>query len=113
MAELAELHAENTEAEGGAEEAPKKKRKYSKGPLKLAQKTEVRVSKGLHRVARAVEESVGVWRARRDTSSRKKRDGAVRDALKNYGKALTRFQKVSAKLPQELLGGLPKIKLFG
>lgn len=113
MAELAASQVESTEVVDGAEDAPKKKRKYSKGPLKVAQKTEVRVSKGLHRVARAVEESVGVWRERRDKSSRKKRDGAVRDALKNYGKALTRFQKVSAKLPEELLGGLPKIKLFG
>jgi hypothetical protein len=97
-----------------SEEEPKKKkkRKYSKGPMKLAQKAEIRVSKGLHRVARAVEEGLGVWRERRDESSGKKRDGALRDALKNYGKAVTKFHKVGARLPQDLTENLPKFRFF-
>jgi hypothetical protein len=103
------------DADASTDEAPnkKKKRKYSKGPMKLAQKAELGVSKGMQRMARAVEEGLGVWRDRRDGSSRKKRDGALRDALKNYGKAVTKFHKVGAKLPEDLTGRLPKLRLFG
>lgn len=97
-----------------SDEAPKKKkRKYSKGPMKFAQQAELGVSKGMQRMARAVEEGLGVWRERRDESSRKKRDGALRDALKNYGKAVTKFHKVGAKLPADLTSRLPKLRLFG
>jgi hypothetical protein len=101
-------------APGAEDEArvKRKKKKYSKGLLKIGQKAEISLSKGVHRLARAVEEGLGLWRERRDGSARKKRDGAVRDALKNYGKAATRFRKVAAKMPEEILKGFPKIRLF-
>jgi len=100
-------------APGAEEEVPApRKKKYSKGLLKLGQKAEVSVSKGVHRLARAVEEGLGLWRERRDESARNKRNGAVRDAIKNYGKALTKFHKVAAKVPEEIVKGFPKLRLF-
>src|SRR5688572_6146418 len=68
----------------------KKKKKYSKGLPKLGQKAEVSVTKGIRRLARAVEEGLGEWRERSGASALKKRDGALRDAVKNYGKAVTK-----------------------
>jgi hypothetical protein len=90
--------------------APKKrKKKYSRG-LKGPQKLEVAVSKGLHRFARALEDGLGSWRENRSSSSRKRRDGAVRDALKNYGKAVTKFQKTAAKIPEDITKALPGLR---
>jgi glycine/D-amino acid oxidase-like deaminating enzyme len=100
-------------ASAAADEAPaKRKKKYSKGALKYGQKAEVSLSKGAHRLARAVEESLSVWRERRDVSARKRRNGAVRDAVKNYGKAVTKFYKVAAKFPEEITKGLTKVRFF-
>jgi hypothetical protein len=95
-------------------EAPKKKKKkYSRGPLKFVQKAEIPFTRSAHRLARAVEEGLGTWREKRSDSATKKRNGALRDALKNYGKAMTKFQKVAAKLPENFTKGLPKIRIFG
>jgi len=98
-----------------AEQAPsitveKKKKKYSKGLPKAGQKAEVAVTKGVQRLARAVEEGIGVWRDRREVSAGKRRDGAIRDAVKNYGKAVTKLHKVAAKVPEDLSKALPSLR---
>ncbi len=101
-------------AEGGeAPSAPRKrKKKYTRGGLKFGQKAEVPLTRGVQRLARAVEEGLGTWRKKRSASARKKKNGALRDALENYGKAATKFQKVAAKIPKEVTKGFPKIRLF-
>ena len=102
----------------GSDELPKKKKKkkYGGAALKAGQRGEVTLTKSVHRIARAVEEGIGTWRSRRNDSARKKRNGAIRDALKNSGKAVTEFTKVASKLPEELTKGLsktlPRLRLF-
>src|SRR5689334_4274101 len=104
--------AEGATAATAVTEEKKKKKKYSRG-LKFPQKAEVQLTRGAHRLARAVEEGLGLWRERRDGSARKKRNGALRDAVKNYGKAVTKFHKVAAKLPEDVTKNFPKIRIFG
>jgi hypothetical protein len=101
------------EAAAGEPEEPKKKKrkkkKYTRG-FKSLQKGEVAVSKGVSRLARAVDEGIWNWRKNRTKSSRKKRDGAIRDALKNYGKAMSKFNRVAAKIPQDITDGWPRLR---
>jgi hypothetical protein len=91
-------------------EKKKKKKKYSRGLPKLGQKAEVSVTKGIRRLARAVEEGLGEWRERSSASARKQRDGALRDAVKNYGKAVTKLHKVAAKVPEDLSKAIPSLR---
>jgi hypothetical protein len=101
-------------ADGEAQPVTKKrKKKYSSRGLKFGQKAEVPLTRGAQRFARAVEEGLGMWRKKRKSSARKKRNGALRDALKNYGKAATRFQKVAARIPEEITRDFPKLRIFG
>jgi hypothetical protein len=50
---------------------------------KAARQLERGVSKASQRMARAVELGLDNWQRQREKSARKKRDGAVRDALRN------------------------------
>jgi len=95
-----------------ASEPEKPKKKYSKGFAKLAQKGEVGFTRGAHRVASAIEDGLATWRDRRKASSYKKRNGALKDAVKNGGKALTKFSKGIAKLPEDITKDLPKVRIF-
>jgi hypothetical protein len=61
-----------------------------------------------------VEEGLGSWRSNRTKSSYKKRNGALRDAVKNSGKAVTKFQKAAAKIPRDITDAIPRVgRLFG
>ena len=93
-----------------SQEAPKKR--YSKGSRKFFQKSEVAFTRSAHRFASAIEEGIGTWRKKRNESAQKKKDGAIKDAVKNSGKAFTKFSKVLAEIPEDLTKSLPKIKLF-
>jgi hypothetical protein len=102
-----------TVAASDAVEGPKKrKKKYGRGPLKYGQKGEVTVTKSVHRLARAVEAGLGTWRSKRNSSNDKKKNGGLRDALENAGSAVTKFQKIAAKIPEDLTKSLPKLRLF-
>jgi len=90
----------------------KRKKKYSRGPLKYGQKSEVTLTKGVHRLARAVEAGLGTWRGKRNASNGKRKDGGFRDAVENAGSALSKFQKIAAKIPEDLTKSLPKLRLF-
>jgi len=86
----------------------KKKKKYSRfarGP----QKTEEAIVKGVHRMARAVEEGLSNWRASNKKSSKKKRDGAVKDAIKNFGKATSKIGREAAKVPADVAKMMPNL----
>src|SRR3954471_11316476 len=84
----------------------KRKKKYGRGPLKYGQKGEVTVTKSVHRLARAVEAGLGTWRSKRNSSNDKKKNGGLRDALENAGSAVTKFQKIAAKIPEDLTKSL-------
>jgi len=97
-------------------EAPRKrkskKKKYSRA-LGSGQKVEVAVSRGAHRLANAVNDALSTWRKERDRSSRNKRDGAIRDAMQNTGRALSKFGREAARIPEDITDAWPKLsKMF-
>ena len=80
------------------EREQKQKRKYSSN-LKGIQGIERDVSKALLRLTRAAETGVERWRDETDKSSRKKRDGAIRDAAENAAKAWSKGLRVASLVP--------------
>lgn len=90
--------------------APKKKKKYSRG-LKEWQRAERRMTKANRRVAKAVLAGLDSWAGKRDKSASKRKDGAVRDAWRNYAKASEKVLKESSKLPRDLFGSGMRFKV--
>jgi len=79
----------------------KKKRKYSRG-LKEPQRVERGVSRAAERIAEAVVDGLSEYRDRRDKSAGKKRDGAIKDAVRNVGRGLEEAIGTAAKVPTDL-----------
>lgn len=95
--------APGTEAPGAAGEEPKKKKKkYSKG-LKNAQRFEEGMTKAQRRLAKAVFEGLDSWNRATDRSARKKKDGALRDVMKNSAKATEKAIRVAARAPRDFV----------
>lgn len=92
-------------AEVGGEKKKKKKRKYSRG-LKEVQRGERDVAKASRRLARAVAEGFTTYYRRDRKSSRKKRDGAIRDAVKNWAKGLGKAARKGSDVPYDLAKAL-------
>lgn len=78
-----------------------RKKKYSRG-LKDVQKVEVGLSRSAERLAEAVADGLGRYRKRRDRSAGKKRDGAVRDAIRNIGRGAEKGLRSASKAPSDL-----------
>jgi hypothetical protein len=78
-----------------------KKRKYSKG-VKDPQKLEVDASRALSRIADAVADGVVEYRRERNKSARRKRDGAIKDAVRNIGRGLSEALDTGARAPSDL-----------
>jgi hypothetical protein len=87
----------------------KKKKKYRRFS-RFPQEAEFSMSKGMHRLARAVEEGLFHWRKETRKSSLNRRDGAIKDALANYGKAMTKFSREASKLPEDFTKSFPKLR---
>lgn len=85
----------------------KPKRKYSK-KWKGVQQLERSVSKATHRLVGSIDEGLRVWRKSTDKSARKKKDGAIRDALQNYAKAVSKSMRVVSGVPLDLAKAMPK-----
>lgn len=79
----------------------KKKRKYTRG-LRDLQISERKLAKASRRVARAVASGVSTYYERDKRSSRKKRDGAIRDALENWAKGLGKTMRRSSSAPYDI-----------
>ena len=79
----------------------RKKKKYTRG-WKEPQQLEEDASRALNRVANSVADGIGKYRERRDNSARKKRDGAIKDALRNTGRGLTKGLDKAARAPSDL-----------
>lgn len=84
--------------------APKKegKRKYSQG-LKEVQKLGRGWARGSERLADGMSRGFSTFRTRSNDSSRKKRDGAIVDAVKNYTKALRKSVQTASKAPNDVV----------
>jgi hypothetical protein len=87
----------------------KKKKKYTRG-TEYTQEVADSLVRGLHRLTRAVEQGVGTWRKERNRTARKKRDGAIKDAIRNYGKATSRFARTAARIPEDVTDAWPKLR---
>jgi hypothetical protein len=95
-------HSPLTTESLNAHEAPKKKRKYSTR-LRGGQELE----RGLSRAAASVGDGIAItfdtYKKRSNASSYKKRDGAVKDALKNWTKAYSKGMKEATDAPYQLV----------
>jgi hypothetical protein len=78
----------------------RKKRRYSSG-LKEVQKAELGLVKASQRLSRAAERGLRTYRKRRDKSARKRKDGAIRDALENWSRGLGRALRVGSRAPSD------------
>jgi hypothetical protein len=83
-------------------ELPRKKRRYS-SRMRGAQQIERGVSRAAASVGNAVAATFNSYKDRSRTSSFKKRDGAVRDALRNWTKAYSKGMKEASDAPYELV----------
>jgi len=79
----------------------KKKRKYSRG-WKDPQILERDVSKSANRLARAAADGLGRYRRERDRSARRKKNGAIKDFVRNVGRGTERALRRGSKVPSDL-----------
>lgn len=82
--------------------APKKKRRYSRG-LRVSQELERGVSRAAATFSDAIAETFKTYKKRSSNSSFNKRDGAVRDAIKNWTKATSEGMKTASDAPYEFV----------
>lgn len=87
----------------------KAKKKYSKSKRDL-QELEIGATKANLRLAKAVYRGLQVWEKARDASAEKKRNGALRDALKNGSKSMRKTLKIAAGAPSDLLDAVADLK---
>jgi hypothetical protein len=86
------------------------KRKYSKN-LRPVQELERHASRALHRLVRSADAGVREWRDETDRSARRRRDGAVRDALDNFAKASGKQLRVMSRTPEDVVRAVRSLKL--
>lgn len=79
----------------------KKKRRYSRG-LGDVQRSLRRMNKISSRTARAYYKGFDTLYRASDKSSLKKRDGALRDLSKNFGKAASKSLRASSRIPADI-----------
>lgn len=77
------------------------KRRYSRG-RKDPQRVEEGITRALEELTDGVAAGVSKYRRRRDNSARKKKDGALKDGLRNIGRGLETALRKSARAPTEL-----------
>lgn len=90
----------HTDAFVTVEKKRKKKRKYTRG-TRTFQELEMGTSRAAGELAKAVSKGLSTYRRRRDKSSRKRKDGALRDLLNNTGKAVSRGLRAGSEAPYE------------
>lgn len=86
----------------------RKKKKYSSRGAKRAAKSAEAHTKGAHRVVNAAERGIANWRKNWDRSSRKRRDGGVRDGARNRAKAISAFVRRASKAAADVAKGSPR-----
>jgi len=83
-------------------ETQKRKRRTS-GGLDTIQKVERGMTRSLERVSKGVARMFSDYSKRREDSSREKRDGALRDAIENWSKAMSKGMRVASKAPNDFV----------
>src|SRR5579862_7623570 len=82
--------------------ATKKKRRYSRG-LRMSQELERGVSRAAATFSDAIAETFRTYKKRSRNSSLNRRDGAVRDAIKNWTKATSEGLKTASDAPYDFV----------
>jgi len=85
-----------------AQATDKEKRKYSRG-LRAGQEMERGFSRAAASLGDAIAETMNTYKERSRASSFKKRDGALRDAIKNWTKATSKGMKTASDAPYEIV----------
>lgn len=80
----------------------KKKRRSSRG-LRTVRNVERGTRRSTKRVSKAVFRGLARFDRLQDKSSRKKRDGAIRDALENWSRAMGKTLRVSSNAPYDFV----------
>jgi hypothetical protein len=80
----------------------KKKRRYSAG-LGTIQHLERGVARSLETVSKGVARTFSEYRERSDKSASKKRDGALRDGIENWTKALSKGMRIAGDAPYDFV----------
>jgi hypothetical protein len=80
----------------------KKKRRYSTG-LGTIQHLERGVARSLETVTKGVARTFNEYSERSDKSARKKRDGALRDGIENWTKALSKGMRIAGEAPYDFV----------
>lgn len=101
---------ETTPAAGGASAevaipAKKKKKKYSRG-LRDIQRFDRGLAKASRKINEAVAEGLNKYLKDSDKSARKRRDGAIQDALENWAAAMGKTVRRASKAPEILASTL-------
>ncbi len=78
------------------------KRRYSRG-LKDPQRMHRGWTTAATRLAEAAAVGLGDYRDRSEKSARKKRDGAIRDGMENWARAMGKAMKKASKVPGDLV----------
>ena len=81
----------------------KKKRRYSNIGMGTIQHLERGVTRSLETVSKGVARTFSEYSERSDKSARKKRDGALRDGIENWTKALSKGMRVAGEAPYEFV----------
>ena len=88
----------------------KRKRKYSRG-LRTVQDVERGISRSAETLSKAMVRTFSEYRKRSKKSSGKKRDGAIRDGIENWTKAMSKGMRVAADAPYKLAKSVNRGKL--
>jgi len=80
----------------------KRGRKRYSSDLKDAQKNEQAASRAGQRLAQAVADGFGEYRRRRDRSAERKKDGAIKDFVRNVGRGAEEALRTGARVPSDL-----------
>jgi hypothetical protein len=80
----------------------KKRRRYSRG-TKVWQQSALSGTKLMRRLTGAWSDGFRVYNKRADRSSRKKRDGFLKDMFKNSAKGLSKTIRVTSKTPKDFV----------
>ena len=80
----------------------KKKRRYSFG-LGTIQHLERGVTRSLETASKGVARTFSEYSERSGKSARKKRDGAIRDGIENWTKALSRGMRIAGDAPYDFV----------
>lgn len=83
----------------------KKKRRYSNG-LGTVQHVERGVARSLETLSEGVAKVFSEYSKRSNKSARRKRDGALRDGIENWTKALSKGLRVAGDAPYDFVKGL-------